>query len=93
MFDGTAKMTHAVGIRFAIDAVEEAFLIEEKIAAKDVLAMQLFEKITGGDSDLAERLIGMGGFPIGENVASLIEFLRVEMVEAVGELGIGREGG
>src|SRR2546421_8384534 len=51
-----AKITHALGVRTALNSVQEFLLVQEKIAGQYALAGQLLKEIARGNGYLTKRL-------------------------------------
>src|SRR5882757_449205 len=81
----------AIRIRCAGDAAEEALVIQEIIAGEYSLAVELFEQIAGGNGNLAEGFCWILCRPFFKNYASFGEFLFIEKLVSVFQLGHGTE--
>ena len=76
--DGFLKTLHARGVGFPLNAVQESFFIQEKIAGENILAIKLLKEVAGGHSNFAEWLVRMLRFPAGKLFASFCEVLNVQ---------------
>src|SRR6202022_4050705 len=84
-------MTNALGIRFAFDAFQETFVIQEKFAAQNLVAVKLFKQVTGGEGHLTERLFRIFCSPADKNGLRFSEALLVHQGEALLQFGDGGE--
>jgi len=86
VFDGLLKTLHPRRIGLPLNPAQKPFLIQEKIAAQDVLTIQFLEQVASGNRHLAERLAGVARVPALELLAGFGEFLRVEKVKSCAQL-------
>src|SRR5438270_8740821 len=91
--NGVLKMFNSAGVGLALDAFQEAFVIQEKFATEYLVAIKLLKEIAGGKRYLTKRLVRMLRSPGGKNGLRFGETLLVHKREAMFQLRNGGKGG